>query len=135
MVANTTGRHIVFLGATTPGSRHDKRLAEADAPPFPPGSRVPSDSGYQGYRVDGASILTPLKKPRGGTLAQDEKEINTHLARHRVPVEHAIGGMKVARMLRDPFRNRAADLADTAIVVAAGLYNYKCQLRDAVPAH
>jgi hypothetical protein len=135
VVTQATGRHIVFLGATTAGSRHDKRLAEEDAPPFPPGSRVPSDSGYQGYHVDGASIITPFKKPRGGTLSPDEKELNTHLARHRIPVEHAIGGMKVARMLRDPFRNRAADLADTAIVVAAGLYNFKCQLRDAAPVN
>lgn len=134
VVAAATGRKIVFVGDTTPGSRHDKRLAEDDAPPFPPGSRVPSDSGYQGYAVEGASIITPLKKPRGGELSPDEKEINTQLSRHRIPVEHAIGGLKVARMAREPFRNRAAHLADTAIVVAAGLYNFKCQLRDAVPA-
>jgi hypothetical protein len=133
VVASATGRHIVLLGGTTAGSRHDKRLAEDDAPPFPPGSRVPSDSGYQGYAVEGATVLTPINKPRGGELTADEKAVNTALSRHRIPVEHAIGGLKVARMARDLFRNRAADLADTAIVVAAGLYNFKCQLRDAAP--
>jgi hypothetical protein len=51
------------------------------------------------------------------------------------PMEHAIGGLKVVRMLRDPFRNRKDGLADTAIMVAAGLYNYKCQVRDAVPTN
>ena len=131
VVTNATGRKIVFLGATTAGSRHDKRLAEEDAPPFPPGSRVPSDSGYQGYRVDGVTVLTPLKKPRGGELAPDEKALNTVLSRYRIPVEHAIGGLKLARMAREPFRNRAENLADAAIVVAAGLYNFKCQVRDA----
>lgn len=134
VVANATGRKVVFLGATTAGSRHDKRLAEDDAPPFPPGSRVPSDSGYQGYTVEQVSIITPLKKPRGGELSAEERALNTQLSRHRTPVEHAIGGLKVARILRDPFRNRADTLADTAIVVAAGLYNFKCQLRDAAPA-
>jgi len=135
VVANATGRKVVFLGETTAGSRHDKRLAEDDAPPFPPGSRVPGDSGYQGYTVEGVSVLTPLKKPRGGVLTTDEKALNTQLSRHRIPVEHAIGGLKVARMLRDPFRNRADGVADTAIVVGAGLYNFKCHLRDAVPAN
>lgn len=135
VVAAATGRKIVFVGDTTPGSRHDKRLAEDDAPPFPPGSRVPSDSGYQGYAVEGVAVLTPFKKPRGGERTPDEKAFNTQLSRHRIPVEHAIGGLKVARMLRDPFRNRADGMADTAIVVAAGLYNFKCQLRDAVPAN
>lgn len=130
VVAHATGRKVVFLGETTAGSRHDKRLVEDDAPPFPPGSRVPSDSGYQGYAVEGVSIITPLKKPRGGTLCEEGKALNTQLSRHRIRVEHAIGGIKVARMLRDPFRNRAENFADTAIEVAAGLYNYKCHLRD-----
>ena len=134
VIADRTGRKIVFLGETTPGSRHDKRLAEDDAPPFPSGSRVPSDSGYQGLTVEGARIITPFKKPRGGALTPDEKAINTRLAQFRIPVEHAIGGMKIGRILRDPFRNRAPELADTAIVVSAGLYNFKCRLRDALPA-
>lgn len=135
VVTDRTGRKIVFLGETTAGSRHDKRLVEEDAPPFPQGSRVPSDSGYQGYTIDGASILTPLKKPRGGALLPEEQAVNTHLSRHRIPVEHAIGGLKIARMVHDPFRNRAEGLSDTAMVVAAGLYNFKCQHRDASPAN
>ena len=131
VVSNRTGRRIVFVGDTTAGSRHDKRLAEEDAPPFPPGSRVPSDSGYQGYTVAGVSVITPLKKPRGGTLLLDEQAVTTHLSRHRIPVEHAIGGLKTARIVHDPFRNHAEGLSDTVIVVAAGLYNFKCQRRDA----
>ena len=135
VVTNRTGRQIVFLGETTAGRRHDKRLVEEDAPPFPPGSRVPSDSGYQGYTVAGASIITPLKKPRGGVLLPDEQSANTHLSRHRIPVEHAIGGLKIARIVRDPFRNHADGLSDTVMLVAAGLYNYKCHRRDVIPAN
>jgi len=52
-----------------------------------------------------------------------------------MPVEHAIGGMNVARIVSDPFRNRANGLNDRAIVVAAGLYNFKCHHRDVVPAN
>jgi hypothetical protein len=133
IVTDRTGRKIVSVGETTAGSRHDKRLAEDDAPPFPPGSYVPSDSGYQGLTVEGVVVLTPLKKPRGGGLPPEEQAVNTHLARHRIPVEHAIGGMKIARIVHDPFRNRATGLVDTVIAVAAGLYNFKCQCREDPP--
>jgi hypothetical protein len=131
IITNKTGRKIIYLGDTTAGSRHDKRLVDDDAPPFPPGSRIPSDSGYQGYVVPGSSVITPVKKPRNGTLTDDERALNTNLARHRIFVEHAIGGMKVVRILHDTFRNRKKGLNDTAIVVGAGLFNYKCRLRDA----
>ena len=97
-----------------------------------------------GYRVTAAtratpsrasSVITPLKKPRGGTLLDDEQAANTQLSRHRMPVEHAIGGMKIARIVRDPFRNHADEMSDTVMVVAAGLYNYKCHRRDTMTAN
>jgi len=73
VITNHTGRRIVFVGETTAGHRHDKRLVEDDAPPFPPGSRVPSDRGYQGYVVEGVKIITPLKKPPGGRCSWRSK--------------------------------------------------------------
>ena len=128
-----TAFYPMFLAdPPTDGSRHDKRLAEEDAPPFPPGSYVPADSGYQGLTFEGVNVVTPMKKPRCGDLTPTEKELNTALAKKRIYIENGIGGMKVSRILRDPFRNHAPGMSDIVIEVAAGLYNYKCQLRDDV---
>jgi hypothetical protein len=130
IVTNLTGRRVVYLGETRAGSVHDKRAAEKDAPPFPTGSRGGGDSGYQGYTPDHLTLTTPLKKPRGGELTAEEKAINRRLSQIRVYVEHAISGIKVHRIVTDPLRNTTEGFADRAMVVAAGLYNYKSALRD-----
>lgn len=130
VVTDGTGRQIVYLGETTPGSRHDKALVEQDAPPFPAGSRIEGDSGYQGLMVEGATVITPIKKPLGGELTEEEKALNRRLAQFRIPVEHAIWGVKVHRITHDIFRNRKDGMSDQAIEVAAGLYNFKCRMRD-----
>ena len=70
------------------------------------------------------------KKPRGGELDEEEKAINRTLARMRVRVEHVMAGMKELRIVYDIFRGRTAGDADPVMVIAAGLYNYRCALRD-----
>jgi hypothetical protein len=131
IITNTTGRRVVYVGETRAGSVHDKRAAEEDAPPFPADSHGGGDSGYQGYTPAHLTLTTPQKKPKGGELTAEEKEGNRRLAQIRVYVEHAIGGIKVHRIVADPLRNTTEGFADQAIGVAAGLYNYKSALRDA----
>ena len=129
-VTSPNGRRIIFLGETTQGSRHDKALADDDHPPLPPDSRVMGDSGYQGYTVDQVHVTIPLKKPKGGELTPEEKATNKRLAQLRVPVEHANAGIKISNICQITFRNRKAGMADRAMSVSAGLYNFKCRERD-----
>jgi hypothetical protein len=35
--------------------------------------------GFQGFEVDGVVIIQPKKKPRGGTLTDEEKEGNRRI--------------------------------------------------------
>lgn len=129
-VTSPNGRHIIFLGETTQGSRHDKALADDDHPPLPPDSWVMGDSGYQGYTMDNVQVTIPIKKPKGGELTPEEKAANKRLAQLRVPVEHANAGIKIANICQITFRNRKEGIADRAISVSAGLYNFKCRERD-----
>jgi len=124
-------RRIVFLGETAEGKRHDKTLAEDDAPPFPDKSRAGADSGYQGYRAVGVNVTTPIKKPKGGELTEGEKACNRRLSGLRVVVENALCGAKVHRIVHDPFRGRKQGLDDQAMLVSVGLHNFKCGLRAA----
>jgi len=126
-----TRRRIVFLGETAEGKRHDKRLAEDDAPPFPDKSRAGADTGYQGYHPLGVRVTTPLKKPRGGELTEEEKACNRRLSQQRVVVENALCGTKVHRIVHDPFRGRREGFDDRAMLVAVGLHNFKCDQRAA----
>lgn len=129
VVTDRNGRRIVYLGTTVRGSTHDKTQAEADAPPFPPDSHGAADLGYQGYSPPNLRLTLPLKKPQDGQLSDEEKAMNTALAKLRIYVEHAIRGIKRQRIVADIFRNTSAGMIDLTIEVAAGLYNLTNQYR------
>src|SRR5207302_8882613 len=63
---------ILFLSATAPGSVHDKRLADAPPYPLPQGSHLLQDLGFQAFTLEGVTTYTPHKKPRGGTLTDEQ---------------------------------------------------------------
>ncbi len=122
-------RRIVFLGETVEGKRHDKQLAEDDAPPFPEQSRVGADSGYQGYHPPGVTVTTPMKKPHGGELTEEESACNARFSHFRVVVENALCGTKINRIVHDIFRGRKTGFVDQVMLVSVGLHNFRCDQR------
>jgi hypothetical protein len=62
-----TGK-IKVLGPTEPGRKNDKKMADEEDWPYPPGSTLWKDKGYQGYEPDGVETRQPKKKPRGKEL-------------------------------------------------------------------
>lgn len=128
----TREREVVYLGLTSPGSVHDKKLADESGLSFPPESVVLEDSGFQGYEAPGARTLRPKKKPRGGELSPFDKALNQLLSRYRVTVEHAIGGVKRARIVSDTFRCWRKGLVDEVMLAASGLQNLRVNTRTAV---
>lgn len=123
------GRRIYFLGATVQGNIHDKKQADADSPAYPPGAWSMADSGYQGYCPPGVHVVVPIKKPRGGDLSDEDKAVNTALAKLRVFVEHAIRGIKRQRIAAETLRNTSEGFGDLVIEVAGGLYNLTNRFR------
>lgn len=116
-------KKIVLLGATEPGSKHDKRMLDETEVSLPPGSRLFQDTGFQGYSPFGIEIFQPVKKPRKGELTEDQKAGNREISRERIGVEHSIGGAKVSRIVREVFRNRRPGMVDRVMMVASGLHN------------
>ena len=105
------------------GKKHDKKLADEQDPPFPKGSRLWQDTGFQGYEPQGVTTFQPRKKPKDGELTPQEKEANRCISRVRVRVEHSIAGVKVFRIARDIHRNLKANFEDTLLETACGLHN------------
>ena len=70
------GGKVMYLSGTYAGKRHDKKIADEEDYRFPPGSKLLQDTGFQGYRPEGVTIVQPKKKPRGGKLTSDEKLVN-----------------------------------------------------------
>ena len=61
-------KRVVYLGATSPGSVHDKKQSRREQPVFSPDAVVLKDTGFQGYEPPDCATLPPRKKPRGREL-------------------------------------------------------------------
>ena len=120
---------IVYLGRTSPGSVHDKKLADESALLYPPGTLLLKDSAFQGHEPPGTETLQPKKKPRGRELHPIQKTINQVISRVRVGVEHVICGIKRCHIVADTFRNRRRGFVDEVMEVASGLHNLRVATR------
>jgi hypothetical protein len=123
------GGKVIYLSETVEGKRHDKKLADDEGHQFPKGSKLWQDTGYQGYKPDGVTILQPKKKPRGGELTDQEKESNREISKQRIVVEHHIGGVKRLRIVHDTFRNRKENYVDVVMETSCGLHNFRGTMR------
>jgi len=62
-------------------------------------------------------------------LTRAEKRRNRKIARVRVRVEHALSGVKRARIVKDVLRNTKLGFSEIIIVIACGLHNLRVQFR------
>lgn len=99
------------------------------ASPFPPGSCLYQDMGFQGDTREEITILQPKKKPPGGELTPPEKAANRAISSIRIRIEHAIGGVKRDRMVKDKIRLLKDGIRDTIMETCCGLHNFRLQYR------
>ena len=96
--------YICFLSVTYEGKVHDKSVADLEGYTLAHGSCLYQDMGFQGFILNGITIVQPTKKPRGGELTPPEKAANRSISSIRIRIEHAIGGVKRYRMVKDKQR-------------------------------
>ena len=65
------------------------------------------------------------KKPKGKELTCVEKQENKRISGVRIKVEHAIGGMKKCRIVKERFRCHKFGFEDMVILIACGLHNFR----------
>lgn len=120
---------VLFLTATVEGKKHDKKLADESQYTVPEGSRLLQDTGFQGFSLENVAILQPQKKPRGKSLSDMEKSVNQWLASFRIRVEHAIGGVQRARIVKDKIRNWKVGFRDSIMAICSALHNFRLNFR------
>lgn len=120
---------VVLLTPTCEGKKHDKKAADEAALTLPEGSVLYQDTGFQGFTLEGVTIRQPKKKPRGGELTPADKESNRQMASVRIRVEHAIGGVKRYRIVKDPLRNWQLGFRDLVMETCCGLHNFRLNFR------
>jgi hypothetical protein len=121
-------RRIVWVSKTYHGSVHDKKICDLQPLLFPKGITLWQDTGFQGYNPEGVTVNMPKKKPKGKVLTQEQKQTNRAISSTRVIVEHAIGGAKRCRIIKDRFRCHKLGFDDLVMELACGLHNLRITL-------
>jgi hypothetical protein len=119
---------ILFLSDTSPGSTHEKRMADMTPYPLPAGSRLLQDLGFLAFTLDQVEIIMPTKKPRGRALTRAQKGANRRIARRRVRIEHVNSSVKRCRIVHDTNRLRKAGVRDRVMEVCCALHNFRVRL-------
>ncbi len=119
---------VLFVSQTFCGRIHDKTIAD-NCYTIPGGFPLAQDTGYQGYRPEGVEIIQPVKKPKGKELTDEQRKQNQAIASYRIRVEHAIGSIKRARIVKDECRLRKDGFVENIFVTCAALHNFRLMER------
>ena len=143
----TDGEHdIKAISQAVPGAKADKKLSDETktVERLPDGCHGKADKGYQGlakrvtlvtlvnpetgerHQMPRLSLETPVKKPRGGELTEDQVEFNHLLNSIRVRIEHCIGWVKNWKIIGTRFRC-AHQIYTLVMQVVGGLVNWQTQ--------
>ena len=139
----TLDLYIFYLGVTFSGANHDfnpdsyrefKEEFGEDQAWFEK-LELWLDLGYQGvrkrYGKQALEIHIPIKKPRKSKknpnpkLSDVQKQHNKEVSSIRIRVEHAIGKIKIFKILSDVFRGKKMGWDDELIEVVVGIHNFK----------
>lgn len=120
---------IILLTLTCEGKKHDKKAADEAAYRLPEASTLYQDTGFQGFTLAGVTIIQPKKKPRGHELTPEDKANNRLISKVRIRIEHAIGGVKRYRIVKDKLRNWKQDFRDKVMETCCGLHNFRLNFR------
>jgi hypothetical protein len=99
----TADKRILWLSKTYDGSIHDKKIIDIEPLRLPSGATLWQDTGFLGYKPENVTIMMPTKKSKGKLLIDKQKEENRKIPSFRILVEHAIGGVKKCRIVKDRF--------------------------------
>ena len=118
-------KRILWLSKTYEGCVHDKKIADEQPLKLPSGITLWQDTGFLGHKPENVTIKMPTKKPKGKKLSDTQKKENKEISGFRILVEHAIGGIKKCRIVKERFRCRKFGFDDLVMLIACGLHNFR----------
>ena len=124
---------ILSLRATSPGSTHDQRRAEATPSPLPAGRRWLQDLGFLAFTLDHLERLRPTRKPRGRHLTRTQTAAKRRIARRRGRIEQVNRSVKRCRLVHATGRLRKAGVGDLVMEVCGAWHNFRVRLTPWAP--
>jgi len=120
--------YIQYISDSYMGSVHDKIIWDHIDFEFND-LNVLVDLGFVGVDKKCPNAILPYKKPRNGQLTELQKQINRGIGATRVKIEHAFGGVKRLKIVRNKIRLKTYFVRDIAFKIAVGLHNLRVESR------
>ena len=124
----TSEKRILWLSQTFDGRVHDKKIIDEQPLSLPTGITIWQDTGFLGHKPENTTVMMPTKQPKGKQLSDIQKEENRKISSFRILVEHAIGGVKKCRIVKERFRCRKLGFDDLVMLIACGLHNFRISI-------
>jgi hypothetical protein len=124
----TLDKRILWLSNTYDGHVHDKKIVDEQPLSLPSGIRLWQDTGFLGHKPENITVKMPTKKPKGKQLSDAQKVGNRRISSFRILVEHAIGGVKKCRIVKERFRCRKFGFDDLVMLIACGLHDFRVSM-------
>ena len=132
LVISGPDKKIEGITSAYVGSSHDFSIFKDEllGEDLPAKTPVYVDTGFEGIieKAPQANIRKPKKKSKRRKLNGGERLGNRIIAKERVKVEHAIGGMKKFRISSDRFRGINFSNTDV-FMITSGLWNLQIDSR------
>lgn len=133
-------RWLYYVSLIYAGCEVDFGIFKAEFPPdqaWFKQKRVIVDLGFIGIEAvyEAKEIQIGFKRKRGKKgeksvpLSEEQKAHNKAVSRQRIYIEHAIGRLKVFRILKNRMRAKSLDWKNKIIGICAGLANYKLSVK------
>ncbi len=129
-VTNNSGV-IRFISESYLGKVHDKAIWNDIDFQFND-SILFVDLGFKGVEKDYKNVRIPHKKRKLQELSDDQKKENKEIGSKRVKVEHAFGGVKILKIIRDKIRLKCYGKRDLVFRIAAALHNLRLTMRKSI---
>jgi hypothetical protein len=71
----------------------------------------------------------PTKKSKGRQLTDEQKSENREISSFRIIVEHAIGGVKRCRIVRERFRCHKFGFDDLVMLISCAMHNFRMSMK------
>jgi hypothetical protein len=121
----TSDKRILWLSKTYDGHVHDKKITDEQPLSLPMGVTLWQDTGFLGHKPENVIVKMPAKKPKGKQLSEVQKKENKAISSFRILIEHAIGGIKKCRIVKERFRCHKFGFDDLVMLIACGLHNFR----------
>ena len=134
LLLSLADRRIFWLSPSYEGSVSERQILREDLPELAAGSVVRADLGFLGVELPGVMLILPQRKPRAKPLSAEQKIDNQAKASLRITVEHAINGIKIARIVKDRIRLRRDGIKDLLMEICCGLHNFRLSMKHPTSA-